>query len=90
MRTVSTGSAMTGDVDTGITASSRSIGAVTQRGELMDDLIKRQDAIDALYDDAPPEPHYPSWYVEKIRAIPKVCVDACDIFPEPQEQPSED
>lgn len=37
MRIVSTGSAMTGDVDTGTTASSRSIGAVTQkgRGEMM-------------------------------------------------------
>ena len=73
---------MTDDADTGITASSRSIGAVTQRGELMEDLIRRQDAIDAIYDGTPPEPHYPAWYVERIRAIPKVCVDACDIFPE--------
>ena len=72
MRTVSTGSAMIDDADTGTTASSRSIGAVMQRGELMDDLIRRQDAIDAIYDGTPPEPHYPAWYVERIREVPAV------------------
>ena len=56
----------------------------------MEDLIRRQDAIDAIYDGTPPEPHYPAWYVERIREIPRACVDACDIFPEPQEQPSDD
>ena len=49
---------------------------------LENDPIRRQDAIDAIYDGTPPEPHYPAWYVERIRAIPKVCVDACDIFPD--------
>jgi hypothetical protein len=38
----------------------------------MDDLIRRQDAIDAIYDGTPPEPHYPAWYVERIREIPAV------------------
>lgn len=38
----------------------------------MDDLIRRQDAIDAIYDGTPPEPHYPAWYVERIREVPAV------------------
>ena len=39
---------------------------------LENDPIRRQDAIDAIYDGTPPEPHYPAWYVERIREIPAV------------------
>ena len=46
--------------------------SVLKKIELMDDLIRRQDAIDAIYDRTPPEPHYPAWYVERIREIPTV------------------
>ena len=35
----------------------------------MHDLIDRQAAIDAIMGQ-PPEPHYPSWYAEQIRALP--------------------
>jgi hypothetical protein len=35
----------------------------------MDDLINRQAAIDAIMGQ-PPEPHYPSWYAEQIKALP--------------------
>jgi len=55
-----------------------------------DDLVYRQAVLDAILGDGPPEPHYPAWYVERIREIPRACVDACDIFPEPQEQPPKD
>ena len=34
----------------------------------MDDLIRRQDAIDAILSQ-PPEPHYPSWYAEQIEKL---------------------
>ncbi len=37
--------------------------------ETLDDLIRRKDAIDAIYDDGPPEPHYPDWYVTKIKKL---------------------
>ena len=33
------------------------------------DLIDRQTVIDAIMSQ-PPEPHYPSWYVEQIKALP--------------------
>jgi hypothetical protein len=33
------------------------------------DLISRQAAIDAIMGQ-PPEPHYPSWYAEQIKALP--------------------
>lgn len=46
--------------------------SVLKKIELMDDLIRRQDAIDAIYDGTPPEPHYPAWYVERIREVPAV------------------
>ena len=35
----------------------------------MNDLISRQAAIDAIMGQ-PPEPHYPSWYAEQIKALP--------------------
>lgn len=35
----------------------------------MDDLISRKAAIDAIMGQ-PPEPHYPSWYAEQIKALP--------------------
>jgi hypothetical protein len=35
----------------------------------MHDLISRQAAMDAIMGQ-PPEPHYPSWYAEQIKALP--------------------
>ena len=35
----------------------------------MDEYIKREAAIEAIMSD-PPDAHYPSWYAEKIKAIP--------------------
>jgi hypothetical protein len=35
----------------------------------MDDLIRRQVAIDTILGQ-PPEPHYPSWYAEQIKELP--------------------
>ena len=35
----------------------------------MDSLISRQAALDAIIGQ-PPEPHYPSWYAEQIKALP--------------------
>jgi len=35
----------------------------------MEEHIRKQDAIDAIYGDGPSEPHYPSWYAERVRAI---------------------
>lgn len=40
--------ATTDDADTGITVSSRLSGAATQKGEPMDDLISRKEAIEAM------------------------------------------
>ena len=40
-----------------------------QKGEPMDDLIRRQVAIDTILGQ-PPEPHYPSWYAEQIKELP--------------------
>jgi hypothetical protein len=37
----------------------------------MDDLISRKVAIDTIMSQ-PPEPHYPSWYAEQIKALPPV------------------
>ena len=37
-----------------------------------DDLVYRQSVIDAILGDGPPEPHYPSWYVDKIKSVPSV------------------
>lgn len=34
-----------------------------------DDLVSKQVVIDAILGDGPPEPHYPSWYVEKIKQL---------------------
>lgn len=34
-----------------------------------DDLISRKAVLDAILGDGPPEPHYPSWYAERVRAI---------------------
>ena len=31
--------------------------------------ISKQAVIDAILGDGPPEPHYPSWYVEKIKQL---------------------
>ena len=42
-----------------------------QKGELMDDLISRQAAVDKIMSQ-PPEPHYPSWYAEQIKALQPV------------------
>lgn len=39
----------------------------------MDEYIKREAAIEAIMSD-PPDAHYPSWYAEKIKAIPAACV----------------
>lgn len=36
---------------------------------MMDDLISRQVAIDAIMGQ-PPEPHYPSWYAAQIEKLP--------------------
>ena len=41
----------------------------------MDEYIKREAAIEAIMSD-PPDAHYPSWYAEKIKAIP-----AADVAP---------
>jgi hypothetical protein len=35
----------------------------------MDELITKQQAIDAILGQ-PPEPHYPSWYAEQIKELP--------------------
>jgi hypothetical protein len=35
------------------------------------DLISRKAAIDTIMSQ-PPEPHYPSWYAEQIKALPPV------------------
>jgi hypothetical protein len=35
----------------------------------MDDTISREAAINAIISQ-PPEPHYPSWYAEQIKAFP--------------------
>ena len=40
----------------------------------MNDSISRQAAIDAIMGQ-PPEPHYPSWYAEQIKALPPVQSD---------------
>ena len=37
-----------------------------------DDLVYRQSVIDAILGDGPPESHYPSWYVDKIKNVPPV------------------
>lgn len=37
----------------------------------MDDLIYKSQVIDAIMGQ-PPEPHYPSWYVEQIKALQPV------------------
>jgi len=37
-----------------------------------DDLVSRQAVIDAIRGDGPPEPHYPSWYIDKIKSVPPV------------------
>ena len=42
-----------------------------------DDLISRQTAIDAIMGQ-PPEPHYPSWYAEQIKALPSAQPEKCD------------
>lgn len=34
-----------------------------------DDLVSKQVVIDVILGDGPPEPHYPSWYVEKIKQL---------------------
>ena len=36
---------------------------------MIDDLISRQDAIDAIMEE-PSEARYPSWYAEKIKKLP--------------------
>ena len=38
----------------------------------MEEHIRKQDAIDAIYGDGPPEPHYPDWYAQRIRELPAV------------------
>lgn len=35
----------------------------------MSDLISKQVAVDAIIGQ-PPEPHYPTWYAEQIKALP--------------------
>ena len=35
----------------------------------MDDLISRQAVLDAIMGQ-PPEPHYPSWYAERLEQLP--------------------
>lgn len=40
-----------------------------RKGEPMDDLISRQQAIDAIMGEYP-DVHYPDWYASKIRALP--------------------
>lgn len=40
-----------------------------QKGELMSNLINRQDAIDVIMGE-PTDAHYPSWYASKIKALP--------------------
>ena len=47
-----------------------------------DDLVYRQAVLDAILGDGPPEPHYPSWYVDKIKSVPSVSLSEA---PEPQE-----
>ena len=37
-----------------------------------DDLVYRQAVLDAILGDGPPEPHYPSWYADKIKSVPSV------------------
>ena len=38
----------------------------------MEEHIRKQDAIDAIYGDGPPEAHYPDWYAQRIRELPAV------------------
>jgi len=37
-----------------------------------DDLVYRSAVLDAILGDGPPEPHYPSWYIDKIKSVPSV------------------
>lgn len=46
-----------------------------EKGELMAEYIEREAAIEAIMRE-PTEAHYPSWYAEKIKAIP-----ATDVAP---------
>ena len=43
--------------------------AVDVRETNVSDVVRRQDAIDAIMGQ-PPEPHYPSWYAEQIEKLP--------------------
>jgi hypothetical protein len=43
-----------------------------------DDLVYRQSVIDAILCDGPPEPHYPSWYIDKIKSVPSVNLEKGD------------
>ena len=60
-----------------------------RKGEPMDDLISRQQAIDAIMGEYP-DAHYPDWYASKIRALPSAQLEertekrtethACDLI----------
>ena len=47
---------------------------VGRKERAMSDLIRRQDAIDVIMGE-PTDAHYPSWYADKIKALP-----SADIF----------
>lgn len=47
----------------------------------MDELVRKQDVIDLIMGQ-PPEPHYPSWYAEQIRALQPVQSEYEELTPE--------
>lgn len=57
---------MTDGADTGTTVSSRLIGAVMQKGEPMDDLIHRREALDAVTDELDMIDHVPQWVFDRL------------------------
>lgn len=50
----------------------------------MDDLVSRKAVIDAIMGQ-PPEPHYPSWYAEQIKALPPAQTEQTKIIKEIRE-----